>query len=125
VAEREKWWQHMPIKRHHTYRRLALEHGGGAGKVNECVVVRAHDRSLPMKLRMFYTVNRAQKNFSAEDGKELAQDWDSPKVGLVICDTDGGGEREGDFTGCWFGMDRSSLAKLLWCTDYLRCTDNM
>jgi hypothetical protein len=57
-----------------------LEHSGGAGKVNECVVVRAHDRSLPLKLRMFYTVNRVQKNFSAEDSKEPAQDWDSPKV---------------------------------------------
>jgi hypothetical protein len=61
-------------------RRLALEHGGAAGRVNECVVVRAHDRSLPLKLRMFFSSNRAQKSFSAEEGKEAAQDWDSPKV---------------------------------------------
>jgi hypothetical protein len=62
------------------FRRLALEHSGAAGKVNECVVVRAHDRSLPLKLRMFFTQNRAQKSFSADEGKEPAQDWDVPKV---------------------------------------------
>jgi hypothetical protein len=30
---------------------------------------------------MFFSSNRAQKSFSAEEGKEAAQDWDSPKVG--------------------------------------------
>jgi hypothetical protein len=29
---------------------------------------------------MFFTQNRAQKSFSAEEGKEPAQDWDVPKV---------------------------------------------
>jgi hypothetical protein len=48
--------------------------------VNECVVVRAHDRGLPLKVRMFFTGNRAQKSFSAEEQKEAAQDWESPKV---------------------------------------------
>jgi hypothetical protein len=62
------------------YRRLALEHCGVAGKINECVIVRAHDWSLPLKLRMFFSQNRAQKSFSAEESKEAAQDWDSPKV---------------------------------------------
>jgi hypothetical protein len=80
VTERSKWWDQVPVKRHHTFRRLALEHGGAAGRVNECVVVRAHDRSLPLKLRMFFTQNRAQKSFSAEENKEAAQDWDTPKV---------------------------------------------
>jgi hypothetical protein len=62
------------------FRRLAHEHGGAAGRVNECVIVRAHDRSLPLKLRMFFSSNRAQKSFSAEENKEAAQDWESPKV---------------------------------------------
>jgi hypothetical protein len=65
------------------FRRLALEHGGAAGKVNECVIVRAHDRGLPLKLRMFSTGNRAQKNFSAEEQKEAAQDWELPKVSII------------------------------------------
>jgi hypothetical protein len=51
--------------------------------VNECVVVRSHNRSLPLKLRMFYTQNRAQKSFSAEESKEAAQDWSAPKV--IVC----------------------------------------
>jgi hypothetical protein len=80
VLEREKWWGKVPVKRFHTYRRLALEHSGAAGKVNECVIVRAHDRSLPLRLKMFFSQNRAQKSFSAEEGKEAAQDWDNPKV---------------------------------------------
>jgi hypothetical protein len=42
--------------------------------------VRAHDRSLPLKLRMFFSTNRAQKSFSAEEQKEAAQDWEAPKV---------------------------------------------
>jgi hypothetical protein len=74
----------VPVKRHHTFRRLALEHCGAAGKVNECVIVRAHDRSLPLKLRMFFSQNRAQKSFSAEENKEAGQDWDSPKVRLLV-----------------------------------------
>jgi hypothetical protein len=67
----------------HNFRRLALEHGGAAGRVNECVIVRAHDRSLPLKLRMFFSSNRAQKSFSAEEGKEAAQDWEAPKVIII------------------------------------------
>jgi hypothetical protein len=63
-------------------RRLALEHAGAAGKVNECVIVRAHDRSLPLKLKMFFSGNRTQKSFSLEEGKEAAQDWAAPKVGV-------------------------------------------
>jgi hypothetical protein len=31
---------------------------------------------------MFFSSNRAQKSFSSEEGKEAAQDWDSPKVNL-------------------------------------------
>jgi hypothetical protein len=80
VAERDKYYEQVPVKRQHTYRRLALEHGGGNGKVSECVIVRAHDRSLPLKLKMFGSANRAQKGFGSTENKEAAQDWDSPKV---------------------------------------------
>jgi hypothetical protein len=72
------------VKRQYTYRRLALEHGGGNGKISECVIVRAHDRSLPLKLKMFVSVNRAQKGFGSTESKEAAQDWDNPKVILNL-----------------------------------------
>jgi hypothetical protein len=80
VAEREKYYDLLPVKRQYTYRRLALEHSGGNGKISECVIVRAHDRSLPLKLKMFASVNRAQKGFGSTESKEAATDWDNPKV---------------------------------------------
>jgi hypothetical protein len=80
VAERDRYFNLMPVKRQHTFRRLALEHGGGSGKVSECVIVRAHDRSLPLKIKMFASANRAQKGFGSTDNKDAAQDWDNPKV---------------------------------------------
>ena len=80
VVERKKWWHLVPVKRTHTFRRLALVHAGAEGKVSECVIVRAHDRSLPLKLKMFFSNNRAQKCFGSSDSKEAAQDWDTPKA---------------------------------------------
>ena len=74
----------MPVKRTHTYRRLALQHGGADGKVSECVIVRAHDRSLPLRLKMFFSGNRTQKSLGGGDNKEAAQDWEVPKAVLDI-----------------------------------------
>ena len=85
VVERKKFWHLMPVKRSHTFRRLALQHGGADGKVSECVIVRAHDRSLPLRLKMFFSGNRTQKTLgSGEGNKEAAQDWETPKAVLDI-----------------------------------------
>jgi hypothetical protein len=80
VAERERYFNLVPVRRQHTFRRLALEHGGASGKISECVIVRAHDRSLPLRLKMFMSANRAQKGFNSADNKDATQDWDNPKV---------------------------------------------
>ena len=80
MVNRKRYWHLLPIKRSHTYRRLALEHSGAEGKVSECVIVRAHDRSLPLKIKMFFSSNRVQKTLGASETKDAAQDWDSPKV---------------------------------------------
>jgi len=82
-VDRKRYWHLLPIKRSHTYRRLALEHAGAEGKISECVIVRAHDRSLPLKLKMFFSSNRVQKNLGASETKDAAQDWDSPKVPMI------------------------------------------
>jgi len=87
VVERAKYWSLVPVKRQHTYRRLALEHAGARGKISEQVVVRAHDRALPLKVKMFATANRAQKSLAATDNKEEAQDWDSPKGSVELMET--------------------------------------
>jgi len=87
VVERSKYWTRVPVKRQHTYRRLALEHAGARGKICEQVIVRAHDRALPLKVKMFATANRAQKSLAATDSKEEAQDWDSPKGSVELMES--------------------------------------
>lgn len=69
----------MPVKHSHTYRRLPLEHGGAANKVSDVVVIRCHDRSFPLKIKMFLPANRTQKSFSTSDKKEETADWEGPK----------------------------------------------
>ena len=81
VVEPGEFWDLMPQKRCPTYRHLALEHVGLAGQVNECVLTRAHDRTLPLRLRMFAKGNQSRKGFISKDGegREPADSWDYPK----------------------------------------------
>jgi len=78
ILDRRKYWHLVPVKRGHTYRRLALEHCGADGKVSECVIVRAHDRSLPLKLKMFMTNNRAQKSRGSQRPRKLDRTGRTP-----------------------------------------------
>jgi len=79
VLERKKWWSTMPVKHTHTYRRLPLEHGGAANKVSNVVVIRCHDRSFPLKIKMFLPANRTQKSFNNSETKEETADWEGAK----------------------------------------------
>lgn len=79
ILERKKYWQMVPIKRSHTYRRLSLEHAGAEGKVSEVTLMRAHDRSMPLTLKMFATSNKYRKSFGQTETKDAAHDWDIPK----------------------------------------------
>ena len=74
MVELKKFWHLMPVKQSHTFRLLALQHRGADGKVSECVIVRAHDRSLPLRLKMYFSGNRTQKSLGGGDSKEAAQD---------------------------------------------------
>jgi len=71
----------MPLKRNTTYRHLALEHAGAANCINECVITRAHDRTLPLRIRMFAKGNQTKKGFYSKEGegKEPADNWDQPR----------------------------------------------
>ena len=81
VVEPGEFWEQMPVKRCPTYRHLALEHAGLAHQINECVLTRAHDRALPLRLRMFARGNQARKGFVSKDGegKEPADSWEQPR----------------------------------------------
>ena len=65
MAEEEDHWKRVPLKRKETFRHLPLEQDGADGQVNENVITRAHDRSLPLRLRMFSNVNFSKKGFSS------------------------------------------------------------
>jgi hypothetical protein len=47
----------MAVKRKDFYRRLALEHVGAESIISEDTIVRAHDRSYPMLIKMFFSNN--------------------------------------------------------------------
>ena len=85
MAEEETYWSKMPLKRKETFRHLPLEQDGADGAVNENVIKRAHDRSLPLRLRMFSKTNFSKKGFSTgTETKEPASDWEAPKAVLCI-----------------------------------------
>jgi len=49
MVEPEQFWSKMPTKRSETYRHLPLEAAGCANEVNEAVLLRAHDRTVPLR----------------------------------------------------------------------------
>ena len=85
MAEEDSYWARVPLKRKDTYRHLPLEQDGADGQVNENVITRAHDRSLPLRLRMFARSNFAKKGFSSgTETKMPASDWEAPKAVLCV-----------------------------------------
>ena len=75
----------MPLKRKENYRHLPLEQDGADGQVNENVITRAHNRSLPLRLRMFSKSNFAKKGFATgTEMKEPASDWEAPRALLCV-----------------------------------------
>ena len=59
----------MAVKRKDVYRRLALEHVGAESIISEHTIVRAHDRSYPLLIKMFFSNNYGARSFAATDTK--------------------------------------------------------
>ena len=59
----------MAVKRKDFYRRLALEHVGAESIISEDTIVRAHDRSYPMLIKMFFSNYYGARNFAATNTK--------------------------------------------------------
>jgi hypothetical protein len=51
------------VQRKNVYRRLPLEH------VSEHTILRAHDRSLPLMIKMFFSNNYGKRSFAATETK--------------------------------------------------------
>jgi len=48
-VEPEKYWDQMPTKRSESFRHLPMEAAGCANEVNEATILRAHDRTVPLR----------------------------------------------------------------------------
>jgi hypothetical protein len=59
----------MAVERKNVYRRLPLAHVGLENAVSEHTVVRAHDRALPLQIKMFFANNFGKRSFAATDTK--------------------------------------------------------
>ncbi len=84
VVEPKAYWFRVPTKRVHCYRRLALEHLGAANMISEHSIIRAHDRTAALEIKMFYSGNYTKKSFLATETKSLCEDWDAPRGILEI-----------------------------------------
>jgi hypothetical protein len=52
-----EWWHRMAVQRKNVYRRLPLKHVGAENCISDNTILRAHDRSLPLMMKMFFSNN--------------------------------------------------------------------
>jgi hypothetical protein len=69
IAEPKEWWHRMAVQRKNVYRRLPLEHVGAENCISEHTILRAHDRSLPLMIKMFFSNNYGKRSFAATETK--------------------------------------------------------
>jgi len=69
ICEPKAFWYRVPTKRSHCYRRLALDHLGAANMISEHSIIRAHDRTAALEIKMFYSGNYTKKSFLATENK--------------------------------------------------------
>ena len=69
ISEPKAYWFRVPTKRTHCYRRLALAHLGADNTISEHTIVRAHDRTAALEIKMFFTGNYTKKSFLATENK--------------------------------------------------------
>ncbi len=76
MVEPASFWRLVPLRREPVYRDVPLRHCNGNVVVNELTVVRMHDRSTPITLKMLM-----DSNFAKRPGKEAAaldSEWEAP-----------------------------------------------
>jgi hypothetical protein len=69
ISEPREWWHRMAVERKNIYRRLPLAHVRLENTVSEHTVVRAHDRALPLQIKIFFANNFGKRSFTATDTK--------------------------------------------------------
>jgi len=76
IVEPEEYWRKLPTKREPVFRNLPLSHSNGNVVVNELTVVRMHDRTTPVTLKMLLDTNFAKR--PAKDNNLIDGDWEGP-----------------------------------------------
>ena len=76
IVDPVEYWKLVPVRREPVFRNIPLKHYGCESVVNELVVVRMHNRSTPVTLKMLHG-----KNYAMRPGKEAGAmdgDWEAP-----------------------------------------------
>ncbi len=71
TTEPKEWWHKMVVQRKNVYRRLPLDHVGAENCISEHTIVRCHDRSMPLQLKMFFSNNYGKRSFAATETKVI------------------------------------------------------
>jgi len=59
----------MAVQRKNVYRRLPLEHIGAENCISENTILRTHDQSLLLMMKMFFSNNYGKRSFAATETK--------------------------------------------------------
>ena len=76
MAGPEAFWAKVPLRREPVFRDIPLRHCNGNVVVNELAIVRMHDRSTPVTLKMFVDANFAKR--PAKEAAALDSEWEAP-----------------------------------------------
>jgi len=76
VVEPKEYWALMPIRREPIFRNIQLQHCNGNVVVNELTIVRMHDRTTPVTLKMLLDTNFAKR--PAKEAAAIDGDWEAP-----------------------------------------------
>lgn len=76
IVDPVEYWRRIPLKREPIYRNIPLKHCNGNVVVNELAIVRMHDRTATVTLKMFLDTNFAKR--PGKDASTLDSDWEGP-----------------------------------------------
>jgi len=76
VVEPKQYWKKIPTRRDPVYRNVPLQHCCGNAVINELAIVRMHDRTTPVTMKMLLDTNFAKR--PTKEAGSIDGDWEAP-----------------------------------------------
>jgi len=76
VVEPKQYWKKLPTRRDPVYRNIPLQHCSGNVVINELAIVRMHDRTTPVTMKMLLDTNFAKR--PTKESGNIDGDWEAP-----------------------------------------------